>query len=128
MQGFGRPSIERQAIEATYEDTLEVWRPADKTSNNITSTKSEKVAENVICAYSGGGGMGNQTDSFNLVEYAPKIFAPPELTVLRGDVIKLKRFGRIDPNATTVLQFEPLGDAALFPTHQEIFVKVRDRA
>lgn len=128
MEGFGRPSAERQAIESTYEDTLEVWRPAEQTSNNITSDKQEKAVGNVICAYSGGGGMGNQTDSFNLVEYAPKIFAPPELTVLRGDIIKLKRFGRTDPNATIVLEFEPLGDAALFATHQEILVKVRDRA
>lgn len=125
---FGNAAAERKALEDTYEDTLDVLRPEDTKDGSITRTALATVSEGSICALSHPGGGGNQTDTFNLLDYDGKVFAPPEVDVRPGDVLHVTRFGRVDKAAQTVFVFEPVGQPAPYPTHQEIMVKVRDKA
>lgn len=55
-------------------------------------------------------------------------FAAPDLLVLPGDSISLKRFGREDPNSRRLLAFQVVGRPAVYATHQEIKVKDGDLA
>lgn len=129
MAGFGQAAAERAAIEATYEDTMDLFRPGNQKIGSITKTVLVEVGVNIICAYSqSGGGGGTQTDTMNRLEYDATVFASPELVVLPGDTIKLRRFGRIDPGSTVILDFEPVGEPPKYATHQEILVKVRKKA
>lgn len=128
MVAFGNIPLERAALECTYEDTLELLRPTDITQNNITHKVPVAAGESICALSQGGGGPATQTDTFALVEYDAKIYAPPELDVQEGDAIRLVRFGRQNPASPQIFYFEPVGRPALYPTHQEIPVKVREKA
>ena len=119
---------QRKALEATYEDWLEVWRPEEVKQGSITRFVSRQVGGSACGISQNGGGPADQTSSFNLVEYGAKLFAPPEIEIRRGDTLRVVRFGNAGEESTIVFAFEPTGDTAVYPTHQEIFVKVREKA
>lgn len=127
---FGNPAAERAAIEMTYEDTATISRTETVTgSNNITKTVPVEKYSAIICALSySGGDKSEQTKAQNEVEYDAVIFASPDLLVLPGDRVSLKRFGRIDPGSQRLLSFEVVGRPAVYATHQEIRVKDGDLA
>lgn len=112
---------QRQALEATYEDWLEVWRPEPYKEGAITKTRPVQVAGSACALSLAGGGAGEQTSSFNLVEYGAKLFAPPEIDIKAGDSLQVVRCGKR-------YAFEPVGEPAPYPTHQEVFLKVREKA
>lgn len=106
---FGNPAAERAAIEMTYEDTATISRTETTTgSNNITKTVP-------VVKYSE-------------IDYDAVLFAAPDLLVLPGDSVSLKRFGRMDPTSQRVLTFQVVGRPAVYATHQEIRVKDGDLA
>ena len=121
---FGNPAAERTAIEQTYEDTAAISRTEPVTGeNSITRAVPAVVYERVICALSySGSDSSQQTKAQNEIEYDAVVFAAPELTVLPGDKIALRRFGRTDLNGR-MLNFVVVGRPALYATHQEICVK-----
>lgn len=127
---FGTPTAERAAIEMTYEDTASVSRTEPVTgANNITKTALVVKYSEIICALSyTGSDKSNQTKAQNEVEYDAVIFAAPDLLVLPGDSVILKRFGRDDPSSQLLLMFEVIGRPAMYATHQEIRVKDGDLA
>lgn len=127
---FGNPAAERAAIEMTYEDTASVSRTEPVTgANNITKTAPVVKYNEIICALSySGSDKSNQTKAQNEVEYDAVIFAAPDLLVLPGDSVALKRFGRDDPSSQLLLTFEVVGRPAVYATHQEIKVKDGDLA
>ncbi|WP_038289801.1 hypothetical protein [Acetivibrio straminisolvens] len=127
---FGNPAAERAAIEMTYEDTCTIYRMAEVTgSNKITKMERVPVAENVICSLSSMQiRPSEQTAAQNDVEYTVKLFLGPEINVLPGDQIDVKRFGRVNPASGTVLKYESTGQPMVYATHQEIMVKGRDIA
>lgn len=127
---FGNPAAERAAIEMTYEDTADVSRTEPVTgANNITKDVPVVKYNEIICALSyTGGDKSNQTKAQNEVEYDAVIFAAPELLVLPGDGVSLKRFGRENPSSQHVLTFEVVGRPVVYATHQEIKVKDGDLA
>ncbi|WP_154666503.1 hypothetical protein [Anaeromassilibacillus senegalensis] len=114
----------------TYEDTASVSRTEPVTgANNITKTALVVKYSEIICALSyTGSDKSNQTKAQNEVEYDAVIFAAPDLLVLPGDSVILKRFGRDDPSSQLLLMFEVVGRPAMYATHQEIRVKDGDLA
>ena len=82
-----------------------------------------------FCALSyTGSDRSGQTDAQNNVDYDAVIFAGPDLSILPGDKIGLKRFGRDDPSSQKELNFAVVGRPAVYATHQEIKVKDGDLA
>lgn len=127
---FGNPAAERAAIEMTYEDTASVSRTEQKTgANKITKSVPAVIYNEIICALSySGSNKSEQTKAQNEVDYDAVVFAAPDLMVLPGDSITLKRFGRTDPDSQRVLTFEVVGRPVVYTTHQEIKVKDGDLA
>lgn len=127
---FGNPAAERAAIEMTYEDTASVSRTEPVTgANNITKTVPVVKHNEIICALSySGSDKSEQTKAQNEVDYDAVIFAAPDLLILPGDSVTLKRFGRDDPSSQLLLTFEVVGRPAVYATHQEIKVKDGDLA
>lgn len=126
--GFGRVNAERAALEATYEDALTIHRPQDE-ADGVLDKVEWKPAGSGLCALSrSGGNPGSQTDAFNLIEYDAVIITVPELEFREGDRVEVVRFGRYDPASALQYAFEPVGAPAVYPTHQEVAVKVRDKA
>ena len=127
---FGNPGAERAAIEMTYEDTATISRVTDVTcANKITKSTPAVIYSEIICALSySGSDKSEQTKAQNEVDYDAVIFAAPDLLVLPGDTVSLKRFGRDDPSSQRVLAFQVVGRPAIYQTHQEIRVKDGDLA
>lgn len=127
---FGNPGAERAAIEMTYEDTATISRVTDLTgANKITKSTPAVIYSEIICALSySGSDKSEQTKAQNEVDYDAVIFAAPDLLVLPGDTVSLKRFGRDDPSSQRVLAFQVVGRPAIYQTHQEIRVKDGDLA
>ena len=125
---FGNPGAERAAIELTYEDTATITRTTQQTgANKITKSVPGVIYSEIICALSySGSDKSEQTKAQNEVDYDAVIFAAPDLLVLPGDTVALKRFGREDPSSKRLLSFEVVGRPAVYQTHQEIRVKDGD--
>lgn len=120
---FGNPAEERAALESTYEDTASVYRETSVTGENqITKTVPQPVVLDALCALSYVGDSSRQREA-HLLDYDAVIFAAPELSILPGDTISLKRFGRDDPNSRIILRFEVIGIPPVYATHQEIRAK-----
>lgn len=120
--------ILRKALEATYKDWLEIWRPVESKEKSITRLENKLVGGSICALSQSGGGPGNQTTSFNLVEYGAKLFVPPEVEIRKGDVLQVARFGKETALQHPLLAFEPVGESAKYQTHQEVFVAVREKA
>lgn len=127
---FGNPSAERMAIEMTYEDTATIYRTTTQTgADGFTRVVPAEVYQGVICGLSRSGGDGSgQTKAQNNVDYDAVIFTAPELQILPGDSISLRRFGRDNPSSQQILHFAVAGRPAVYATHQEIRVKDGDLA
>ena len=127
---FGNASAERAAIELTYEDTATVSRTtSQRGKNNISTSFPSVIYDGIICALSyTGSDNSRQTDAQNNVDYDAVIFAGPDLSILPGDKIVLKRLGRDDPSSQKDLNFAVVGRPAVYETHQEIKVKDGDLA
>lgn len=127
---FGNPGAERAAIEMTYEDTATFSRTTPQTgANKITKSVPAVIYDEIICALSySGSDKSEQTKAQNEVDYDAVIFAAPELLILPGDSVVLKRFGRDDPSSRRLLAFDVVGRPAVYATHQEIKVKDGDLA
>ncbi len=127
---FGQADAERAAIEMTYEDIAVVERTTpQRRENSITESVPSVVYDAVICALSyTGSDNSRQTDAQNAIDYSAVIFAAPDLSILPGDIIRLKRFGRDDPSSKINLVFEVVGRPSVYATHQEIGVKDGDLA
>lgn len=127
---FGNPGAERAAIEMTYEDTATIYRTTPRTSSDgLTKAASAIAYQEIACGLSRSSGDGSgQTKAQNDVSYDAVIFVAPELQILPGDRISLRRFGRDDPSSQRTLRFEVVGRPAVYATHQEIRVKDGDLA
>lgn len=127
---FGNPAAERAAIETTYEDAATVFRASPQTGGDqITRSIFSEVYADVACALSyAGAGASGQTRAQNTIDYDAVLFAAPELCILPGDRIDVRRFGRGTPCGGRLLHFAVVGRPAVYATHQEITVKDGDLA
>ena len=81
----------------------------------------------IICALSYSGTNSSiQTNAQQNIDHDAVVFAGPDLKVLPGDTIVVKRFGRDDPSSTQEVTFEVIGRPSMYATHQEIKVKDGD--
>ena len=117
--GFGIPTAERAALEATYEDTAVISRMGTKQVGAIDKMAPAPVYSGIRCALSRKSDSSRQTAAQQDVEYDCVLFAAPELDVKPGDGVAVSRFGAEE-------QFEAVGRPARYATHQEIFLKGRD--
>ena len=125
---FGNASAERAAIELTYEDTATVSRTtSQRGKNNISTSSPSVIYDGIICALSySGTNSSMQTNAQQNIDHDAVVFAGPDLKVLPGDTIVVKRFGRDDPSSTQEVTFEVIGRPSMYATHQEIKVKDGD--
>lgn len=127
---FGNVTAERAAIETMYEDIADISRAKPQTDENgITKTVNTVIYSGISCAlsYTGSDNSG-QNAAQNEIEYDAVIYASPDLDVQAGDVVKLTRFGRDNPNSSRVLTFDVVGRPNVYATHQEIHVREGDIA
>ena len=121
---FGLVKWERRALEATYEDRVEVWRglAGDVEGSAVTAVELRKVCEGrgAICMAAPRAAW--QEAFYNRIEYECRLLAPPELDIRRGDILRVWRLG------VSLCEYEPVGDAAMYPTHQALALRVRERA
>ena len=81
----------------------------------------------IICALSySGTNSSMQTNAQQNIDHDAVVFAGPDLKVLPGDTIVVKRFGRDDPSSAQEVTFEVIGRPSVYATHQEIKVKDGD--
>ena len=119
--GFGNAAAERRAIEATYEDTADIFRTQAVTdANNISHDVQKSLYEGVSCALSKGTNASAEQKA-QTVDHTNVLFLAPELEIKPGDTIKVTRFGR-------VRSFTVLGFPDVYATHQEIRLKERGLA
>ena len=119
--GFGNVTAERRAIEATYEDTADLFRSMAVTDeNNISHNVQKALCEGIPCALSKGVNTSAEQKA-QTVEHTNILFAAPEFEILPGDTVKVTRFGR-------VRNFTVLGFPDVYATHQEIKLKERGLA
>ena len=125
---FGNASAERAAIEMTYEDTATVSRTTPQRGQNAISASDPSVIySGIICALSySGTNSSMQTNAQQNIDHDAVVFASPDLKVLPGDTIVVKRFGRDGPSSTQEVTFEVVGRPSVYATHQEIKVKDGD--
>lgn len=95
----------------TYEDTATISRTEPATgANHITrAAPAVKYSKSFARCRIQEVIKSQQTDAQNEVDYDAVIFAAPDLLVLPGDSISLKRFGREDPNSRRLLAFQVVG-------------------
>lgn len=125
---FGNAAAERAAIESTYEDTATVTRTApQRGANGLSASVPAVVYSGIICALSySGTNSSMQTNAQQNIDHDAVVFASPDLKILPGDTIVVKRFGRDDPSGDQELTFEVIGRPSVYATHQEIKVKDGD--
>lgn len=117
--GFGIPSVERAALESTYEDMAVISRMDTVQVGAIDKTAPAPVYSGVPCALSRKSDSSRQTSAQQDVEYDSILFVAPELSVKPGDDVVVTRFGLEEC-------FEAVGRPARYATHQEVFLKGRD--
>lgn len=125
---FGSPAAERAAIESTYEDTATVYRTAPKRGANRPSASVPTwciLVSFARCRIQVSN-SSMQTNAQQNIDHDAVVFAGPDLKVLPGDTIVVKRFGRDDPSSTQEVTFEVVGRPSVYATHQEIKVKDGD--
>lgn len=120
---FGNPTAERAAIETLYEDTATISRMEDKQVGNLTKKEPVEVYTDILCGLSQGGNSSTQTEAQQNVEHDAVLFCAPELTIMPGDIVSVRRFG-----VMPVITFEVLGRPDIFATHQEVKLKDGDLA
>ncbi|MDR6883789.1 ABC transporter ATP-binding protein [Bacillus sp. 3255] len=122
--GFGKVSVERSAIEKTYEGlcTITEFQTMKDPFTKITGQQKVIVLENEPCALSQTslpGSMSTGTDT--TINFDAKLFISPDITINAGCEIRVIQNG-MD------LKFEQVGLPFRYATHQELMLKQMDRA
>ena len=121
---FGNAKAERQAIEKLYEDVATIQRtgPGRKVGA-MTLLDYETVIDGQICGLSYASDGSRQTGAQQDLSYDAVLFIAPELSILPGDQVIVRRFGRDNPDSNILLTFEVVGVPPVYATHQEVRLK-----
>lgn len=120
MKTFGNPYLERAALEQTYEDLFSVYDWAEVDRVNLTDLERIEALSGGKCAFSVVNPNMISQDSHASVEFEAKIYCAPEYEIHAGQTVRVIRFGTKD-----IGDFEVVGIPAIYPTHQEVKLKVK---
>ena len=112
----------RQAIESMYEGVckIEGYETYTDPNTHITRTRRVTICENQPCKLSFEKlDAADQTDSVATIAQGVKLFIAPELEIPAGCVITVTQAGR-------TCTYSKSGQAAVYPTHQEIILALDD--
>lgn len=112
---FGNVKAERVAIEMTYTDTCDIIRNVEKEIDYVNRHIDEAVYKNIPCALVMGKSPTESTDTAAFFNYTAVVFMPPEIEVIAGDRIVVRRYGRMT-------EYTNAGRPAVYATHQEVAV------
>lgn len=112
---FGNVKAERAAIEMTYTDTCDIIRNVEKEIDYVNRHIDEAVYKNIPCALVMGKSPAESTDTAAFFNYTAVVFMPPEIEIIAGDRIVVRRYGRMT-------EYTNAGRPAVYATHQEVAV------
>lgn len=126
---FGSPAAERAALEGTYEDTAAISRRDKIRIGEITAARpAAPIYSEIVCGLSmAGGDQSTQTAAQQSIRFDAKLFLPPDVKVLPGDFVAVRRFGRDTPGGA-LIEFEAVGRPKEYATHTEVLLRERDLA
>jgi len=111
----------RKAMEMLYQDRCNIYEsqyivnPTTKITEQVDDTL---IIENAPCRVSFNSfPAATPTDSSNLISQSVKLFIAPDLDIKAGSKIEITRNGK-----TTT--YTRSGEAAIYNTHQEIFLEL----
>lgn len=113
----------RKAIEATYFGTLKVteMQKVRDTVTGISETKEVVVLEDTPCRLSFETIQStSQTDVAAELVQITKLFIPPDIRIKEGSKITVIQDG-------VTKEYAASGTAAVYPTHQEIVLRLFER-
>lgn len=115
--------IQRQALEAMYTGICNVYEyeKARNETTKLTAIKERAVLTDIPCklSYSKIQPTEGKTGAAELA-ISTKLFLPPDIQIKPGSKIKVTQEGRTE-------FYESSGKAAIYPTHQEIMLKLTER-
>lgn len=115
--------MQRQALEAMYTgvcDVYEYGKARDETTK-LTAVKERAVLTDIPCrlSYSKIQPAEGKTGAAELA-ISTKLFLSPDIQIKPGSKIKATQEGQTE-------FYESSGKAAIYPTHQEIMLKLTER-
>nr|DAH43936.1 MAG TPA: head closure knob [Caudoviricetes sp.] len=116
-------ALARKAQEATYDGrcTVTEYQKVKDQKTKITAEKETTVLEDEPCrlSYSNVSAV-DQTESVAMTAQVTKLFLSPEVQIKPGSKITVNQSG-------VTMCYESSGVAAIYPTHQEIVLKLAER-
>ncbi len=115
--------IMREKIEQTYEDSCSVYEQKDVFDEKTKVKKGKRVAtlEDEPCRLSFSRlEAGEKADPASAPSQTAKLFISPDIDIKTGCVLEIKHKGRI-------YEYERSGQPAVYSSHQEIVLQLRER-
>lgn len=116
-------ALARKAQEATYDGrcTVTEYQKVKDPKTKITAEKETMVLEDEPCrlSYSNVSAV-DQTESVAMTAQVTKLFLSPDVQIKPGSKITVNQSG-------ITRCYESSGVAAIYPTHQEIVLKLAER-
>lgn len=116
----------KKAIESLYHDSCTVYEYTEKEKANFSTGFEETVVyEDIPCrlSYENSGNAGNsysnQTDYADIKGKVIKLFVETKYDIKAGSKIKVSRLEK-------ETLFKSAGEAARYPSHQEIVLELYD--
>lgn len=115
-------SLQREAIEATYDGVCSVFTSSKVKVNGETKLEWLPLIENQICAFSQNKlTTVTQTETKGEISYTAKLFIAPEVSIPPGSKIIVEQYGGI-------YNLKQTGKPFKYPTHQEILIVEEENA
>ena len=109
----------RDRIEATYECTCDIVNNREITkTNGVNAFEEFLVYQDIPCKLSFKTIAANsQEQNMSLVTQIVKLFINPDVKIEPGSKIIIKK-------GTNITEYKHSGEAAVYPTHQEIMLSI----
>lgn len=118
---IGNVQFEREMLEKTYYDTVNIYKNSKVKKDGETKHSRELVYKNQKCAISKNSlPTNNQSDSANSINYAVTLFIAPEVEIKQGYLLEVTHINQT--------QKYTAGEPFIYVTHQEVILLREDRA
>ena len=117
-------SAARSALEQLYSDTCTVYVQQEAESDDcLTCFENKTLYAEQPCRVSFSSSSAASGDNVASVGQSVKLFISPSLVIPPGSCIDVTR--KVEPQR--ILHYRASGPAAVYPTHQEIVLKLSER-